>query len=569
MNKEILKAPDYIKEWEEIFNSSKEEIINAINNQSELNIILDHSPMRDAIQYNKDNSYIPELININNNTIKTKYISPEFLELIVNNLSEKIETLNVPGEILNYSDILGMYPKLSIIKVTNNYKITEKNVEDIKDKTKIEYIEAINFDGLTDEYNLNAIYYSGNFEELKLLDSNLRIKNPNKKLNISTNYFNIPNLYENMKDVLEYIQENDIQLSEQEYLNIITRNTDNDYLFYSKKNNEIEYAGDLSKLKVFTIMIKELGLNPNNIFLRLENKDYDYRLFKGIDLPIIIDYGDEYSNATVEEFITMRETINYYKELITSSNLSPLEQITFAYDIIKSFDYQEAEIGSDSRSMHKIVNSGKIVCVGYAQFLKQVLKELGFKIETFDVNSPDRYGSYPDPFDNHERNVIRIDDDKYNVHMIAACDPTWDSGTPDINTYRFSDKNATTLADINNLISYINFIIPKDEYMYLFKDKEVPSFFSVNPKIIGNYFDEMPKIIFPQTNIDHALNMLQHLFDKGEGELIQDYLEAKRPSYEIFRQVIQHVKQAEGYSLKDSQIISKNIELEPEQIKTR
>ena len=189
-----LETPDYKKEWQARFNSIKEEIINAINNQSEINIILDHSPMRDAIQYKRDNSYIPELISIEGNTIKTKYTSPEFLELIVNNLSENVETLNVPGEILNYAESLGMYPKLSTIKVTNNYEITEQNVNDINTKTKIEFIEAINFDGLTNEYNLNAIYYNGEFEELKMIDSNLRIKNPNKKIEISTNYFNIPNL---------------------------------------------------------------------------------------------------------------------------------------------------------------------------------------------------------------------------------------------------------------------------------------------------------------------------------------------------------------------------------------
>lgn len=565
-----LETPDYKKEWQDRFNSIKEEIINAINNQSEINIILDHSPMRDAVQYKKDNSYIPELISIEGNTIKTKYTSPEFLELIVNNLSENVETLNVPGEILNYAEGLGMYPKLSTIKVTNNYEITEQNVNDINTKTKIEFIEAINFDGLTKDYNLNAIYYNGEFEELKMLDSNLRIKNPNKKIEISTNYFNIPNLYENINDVINYIKENDINISKQEFLNIITRNTDTDYLFYTKFDNEIEYAGDLTKIKDFTKFIRELGLNPSYLFIKLENKDYDYKLFKGLDIPIIIDYGDEYSNATLEEFIAMRETIKYYKELITSSNLSPLEQVTYAYDIIKSFDYAEAEKGSDSRSMHKIINSGKIVCVGYAQFLKQVLKELGFKIEAYDVNSPDKYGYYPDNYDNHERNIIRIDDDKYNVHMVAACDPTWDSGTPEINTYRFSDKNATTLADVNNLISYINFIIPKNEYMFLFKDKEVPSFFSINPKVIASHFDEMPKIVSPSTNVDYALSMLQKLFDKGEGDLIEEYIEAKRPSYEIFRQVIQNVKQAEGYSLKESEIISKTIELEEsEQIKTR
>ena len=564
-----LNTPSFIEEWKKTLKASKEDIINAIINQTEIKIVLEHSTIKDEINYRKNNSYIPPLIQIEGNTIKTKYISPELIRIVLENLSESIETLNVPGEFLNFSDLLKLYPKLTTINVTNNYEISEKNIIDIKNNTKIENIEAINFEGLTTDYNLNALYYNGDFEEIKLLDSSLTIRNPNKKLTAKVNYFNVPDLYENINDVVNYIKEHNIDPNSYNYFNIISKTLNTNYICYSKEDNELEYDGDLTKINEIISIIEQLGIHPKNIYLRLDNKDYDYKQFKGIKYPIIIDYGDEYSNATLEEFIAMRETINYYKELITSSNLSPLEQITYAYDIIKSFDYNEGIYTSDSRSMHKIINTGSIVCVGYSQFLKQVLQELGYKIETFDLNSPDIYGKYPDNYNNHERNIIRIDDDKYNIHMVAAMDSTWDSGTNEINTYKFNDKNTTTFANVNNLISYIHFLIPKNEYMYLFKDKYLPPFFTINPLDLKENFDEIPNIRIPETEKEEGLKTLQKLFDKGEGKIIDYYLNSKRPSFEIFKEVINNVKMAEGYNLKESQDISNNIVLEEEPIKTR
>ena len=564
-----LNTPSFIDEWKKAIKASKEDIINAISNQTEIKIVLEHSTIRDEINYRKNNSYIPPLIQIQGNKIITKYITPELIRIVLENLSESIETLNVPGEFLNFSDLLKLYPKLTTINVTNNYKISEKNIIDIKNNTKIENIEAINFEGLTTDYNLNALYYNGDFEEIKLLDSSLTIRNPNKKISPLGNYFNIPDLYQNIDDVIKYIKENNIDPLSNDYFNIISKTLDNNYISFSKRDKELEYKGELSKLNEMVDKIEQLGIYPSIILIKLENKDYDYKLFKSIKYPILIDYGDKYAYATLEEFIAMRETINYYKELITSSNLSPLEQITYAYDIIKSFDYNEGIYTSDSRSMHKIINTGNIVCVGYSQFLKQVLKELGYKIESYSLNSPNEYGKYPNEFDNHRRNVIRIDDDKYNVHIVAVMDSTWDSDEPEKTTYRFRHKNESTLSDINNLLSYIHFLIPRNEYMFLFKDKYLPSFFTINSEYLKENFDTMPIIRRTESETEESLKVLQQLFDKGEGLMIDHYLNAKRPTYEIFREVIKNVKLAEGYNQTESQDISNNIILKEEPIKTR
>ena len=70
-----LNTPSFIEEWKKTLKASKEDIINAIINQTEIKIVLEHSTIKDEINYRKNNSYIPPLIQIEGNTIKTKYIS--------------------------------------------------------------------------------------------------------------------------------------------------------------------------------------------------------------------------------------------------------------------------------------------------------------------------------------------------------------------------------------------------------------------------------------------------------------------------------------------------------------
>ena len=82
-------------------------------------------------------------------------------------------------------------------------------------------------------------------------------------------------------------------------------------------------------------------------------------------------------------------------------------------------------------------------------------------------------------------------------------------------------------------------------------------------------FDEIPNIRIPETEKEEGLKTLQKLFDKGEGKIIDYYLNSKRPSFEIFKEVISNVKMAEGYNQTESQTISNNIVLSDETIKTR
>lgn len=569
MDNKTLQTPDFKKEWQIAFENNNDNILNYISNLSELNITIESSPSEDIIEFKKNSSYVPEnLIQIKENKIVTKYITKEFIEFILNNLSENIETLNVPGEFIKHVTTIGLYPKLTTFKISDDFALTSKDIENITFYTNINYIEASNLKTLTENYDLNALYYDGKFQEIKLLQDDLIIKNPNKRQNIQSHNFIIPNIYNYLIDVVDFMKENGLDPKEYKYFNAISATQNEDYVNYNNEAEEIEYYGDISKLKEIINYMIDLEYYPEHLYLILENKDYDYKYLREIKFPVAIDYGD-ISPASIDEFITMREAINYYKELITSANLSPLEQITYAYDIIKSFNYSEGYHAEDSRSMHKIVKSGNIVCVGYALFLKQVLSELGFKIEDYSVNAPNDYGRYSNFKTNHRRNLIRIDDDKYNIHMVAALDATWDSGNDTNSKELFNNENSIILGNVSNLLSYIHFLITKNEYQYIFEDKETPSFFSYPPEIIEEKIEFLPKIVDRNTDMNDAIYYYQQLFNKEEASLIKSYINAKRPTYEIFKEVISNVKLAEGYGNDTEEFVNDMVIEETNKIKTR
>ena len=552
----LNETPSYYNEWVNTFNKRKEDILNLISNKNEISITIHNSQMKDAIEYKKDKTYIPKnLIQIRNNKIITKYISEEFIKFILNNLNENIETLNAPGEFLQYPEVLGLYPKLNTFNVTNYYELTLNEVINIKNKTNLNQVNTINFNSLTNTDEINALYYDGKIQELKFIDKNLSITNPNKRYKIICHNFIIPNLYQNLDKVEQYIKEQNINPKDLEYFNVISTTINEDYICYYKKEDELEYYGDLTQIKSIIDFMNRINLHPKNILLKLENKDYDYKLLKGINYPILINY-DQSHTATVQEFIAMRETINYFVNIIKGSNLSKLEQVLYAYEICKSFKYNEGKHPEDSREIHKIIETGNIVCVGYSLLYKQILKELNIKCEDYSVNAGNTYNNNSNNEYNHRRVLIRIDDDKYNIHMIAACDPTWDSYSVDYSYNKFNAENAAILGNAYNLLSYIHFLIPKEEYEYVFDDKDTPAIFKYSPDFISRNFDSLPLYSTANKTFDDALYYYQRLFNKDEGNLIKQYVNAKRPPYEVFKEALKNVKYAQGYGAYTERIIN-------------
>ena len=230
------------------------------------------------------------------------------------------------------------------------------------------------------------------------------------------------------------------------------------------------------------------NIKPDKIVVNLENRDYDdIDILKELEgkYKLEVRYGTElsYKLDNTDDFISMRTTINYYKNLILDSNLSPLEQLVYAYDLIKSFEYNESEKPDESRRIDKIIKTNHIVCVGYSLLLEQLLNELG--IDTISILSMSPSESQKDQMDWHYRNLIKLNDEKYGIKGFFALDATFDSAR---NVIKVVDENGnekiipsiekkesdTTEKYYDNLSLYRCFLVPMEDYQSIFKGENMP-----------------------------------------------------------------------------------------------
>ena len=187
------------------------------------------------------------------------------------------------------------------------------------------------------------------------------------------------------------------------------------------------FGSDISKF-----MDENIGfLNEHNVLLpagdrgiALDRKALDSKLseYPNIRNPYILLEGNV-SGVVVE---AARDTIDYIDgitEHVKSLELSPLEEIIYVYDQIRQREYSEELDGESyekSRGLSDIILGNNIVCAGYSNLYITILKKLGHKIEEFPLDSLD--GSK-----GHSRVIIKVDDDKYDIHGIFESDPTWAS----------------------------------------------------------------------------------------------------------------------------------------------
>lgn len=274
---------------------------------------------------------------------------------------------------------------------------------------------------------------------------------------------------------------------------------------------------------------KELLLALNNgdfnyILLEIENSTYE-------DMNLLYKYGnvfikydnDPLSFCTLSDFIRMREEIDYYKAEVCSEALFPLEQVTYIYDITKSFKYSDTEEDfSISRALHSCICSSKFVCVGYVKFMNQLLTELGFDCYTVEMKK-------------HVASIVRIVDETYGIDGYYVFDPTADSR-----------KKMCLCKDTNGdfSIKYQSSIVDSDEIIYDFGENSLyRSFLIPLEQYRDFYLGEESVSIFDKDGDDVTSMFLDRLnsYDKYIGQDLKCFLN-----------LMYNVKCAEGYSKDDS-----------------
>lgn len=223
---------------------------------------------------------------------------------------------------------------------------------------------------------------------------------------------------------------------------------DDEISFYDSEEKEIEFIyNNLSnildsveyiKLCFLETKVKEyISKNPKLLTKKivlnetLEITDYDKLMQIMNEYKDIVDkvYVSMVDNSNYVSLKTCYRTISVIIEQadeIKKLNLSPMETIMYVYDQVRNRVYTHEEKDESlykSRDLSEVMFGDKIVCAGYANIFHALLSYLGIKssvVRLIDKNDKTRRTG-------HARNIVYVQDSKYDIDGIYYFDPTWDS----------------------------------------------------------------------------------------------------------------------------------------------
>lgn len=201
------------------------------------------------------------------------------------------------------------------------------------------------------------------------------------------------------------------------HFNLLSTNS-KEILEFAKINNNIKIYATLTNTEYEVLAHNLKNENVNNLYITFENCNG------------YISYKD---------FYDMFKELDKIVKFVKKYNLSEIEQIMLVYDIIKANEYNKednTESYNDSRNLDKVIKGNKIVCVGYSNLINYILTCLGIKNRITLMN-------YSNKKEKHVRNLILINDNKYDIKGLFLLDCTWDSKKNDnyLNNYNFFLKS--------------------------------------------------------------------------------------------------------------------------------
>ena len=528
----------------------------------------------------KDPAYLDdEFIRYTDTGIKLLYATENIAEILKKYLPRTVKEISIPSEFLSDLSFLQEFPNLETINLTDYGTLTKEQIEYIANNTSVTYMNfrssgtlsqlkcqdgAIVLDGgsMIGQYGKLTMYHSGYQGKWR---DNLNVYTTNFD---SKTLATIGALYDGIKERLPELS--GVTMSTSPTFGL---NSEFDIDIRDGKVTQMEIKGVSPTIAANMYRsMKKRGTEIEKTRISLDNATYDdiYRLKQMNETSkctVRYKSGTSSSDASYDEFLNMRATIDYYKELIEASDLSPVEKVAYVYDILKTMRYQESHQDKQrSRNIHSIVTDGSIVCVGYAVFAEQLLKELGVTCMKVGVTC------LSDQVDDvgHARNFVRVDDDKYNIHGLYAMDITWDSdkeiamieeeGKKTIVSRPNEEQQEKVVDKYDSLILYRHFLIPMSTY-----EQRYPQ--EINPTIYEAYkrgkadqlVEDARKIASGEMKwfeSKHGAALKQHsiLFEPDEGPLtVERYFSAPKPSLETFEEILTTVRQAQGYSYEETE----------------
>lgn len=195
---------------------------------------------------------------------------------------------------------------------------------------------------------------------------------------------------------------------------------------------------------------------------------------------------------TKEEYEREEEYLNELVRPIKEANFTPFEKYLAVYNIVKKFkaykeNYYRPE---ESRELRYILYNEYMTCYGFSKLLKVLLEKVGIAsfvtLSNIDHSYDEGFTSEEKSTDfeshGHARNIVKIDDDKYDIHGIYLADSTVDNDLEyDLYSYvavTFDKMKESFKLEELKVIDLLMDFHSKDEFMekfnYLVKKLEKP-----------------------------------------------------------------------------------------------
>ena len=283
----------------------------------------------------------------------------------------------------------------------------------------------------------------------------------------------------------------------------------NYYNFNKSSNNLIETIDTVYIYGNIDEIVEFINNNPI-----LEDKKVvidNFFSFRNDDLYLLLSELSDYSNiyinlkgnsnaVNIEDIIKTVDIIDNMTNLVKRFDFSQIEQIMYVYDLVRDRIYVKEKSGesrNNSRDLTSVLLGDKIVCLGFSNIFDAIMQKLNIKSRIYILN-PTENGKFK-----HARNVVYVNDDKYNINGIFFFDTTWDCKKDDnkfLESYQYfavNKLNIDCMNEFNNL---------KDEEFFNFNMYRADEIVQL---IIHGRYNEIPNNYFK------AVNNLSKFIDDG------------------------------------------------------
>lgn len=503
-----------------------------------------------------DSSYLPFSYEVTKEGLIFLLGTPEILRLLQNESFNTVKKLTISSRFLGSVKDVEKFPEVEELNIKDYCRLSKEELDFISQYTKIKKITTSSLFETSREIEGEENTITVSLPKQKIQYKNILLEEPKSDYNTRSLSITIHNS-RNLKELKTFLKRLNISMDDLSEIYLNDQSTKDRFSYplakFHMENGKINQIDimteDYQTIEDLLKEIKEENLSPTKISLRLENRS-DKKLSRiekiAGNLPIEINYGAAVS-TTLDNFSSMRASLDWYKSLVEGENLSPLEKTLYLYDIVKSFSYREStENKKDARYIPEIMQTGNIVCVGYTALLKELLQEESIPAIGFSVTIKNEdYESY------HQRLLVNLEDMKYNIHGIFSLDATWDSNKGPIYSIKneegeevltYHPKKTEHPEKIYDSLSlYQNFLVPYTDYEIQYPNNTKPYiFWQLDYK--NNQTTEEPPSYMVKIEAEQLIP------DGTIQQAIKIATESKRPSLEILREALKIVREKEGYN---------------------